>query len=139
MTSRSGCIATKRRSTGSSWRRHRRIWRRSGAASAAAGELLVRDRSAAAPEPARSDDIDVRRRKALSRMMARVVEELPADAVFGTSKVTRAIRERWGAKLRRQPDPRSVATTLRRWSQAGRLVRVREGRAHSEGLFRKKS
>lgn len=72
-------------------------------------------------------------------MMARVVEELPADAVFGPSKITRAIRERWGAKLRRQPDPRSVATTLRRWSLSGRLVQVREGRAHNEGLYRKKS
>lgn len=109
------------------------------AASAAAGELLVRDRSVAAPAPARSDDIDVRRRKALSRMMARVVEEMPADAVFGTSRITRAIRERWGAKLRRQPDPRSVATTLRRWALSGRLVQVREGRAHNEGLYRKKS
>ena len=109
------------------------------AASVAAGELLVRDTSVATQKPEPAEDVDVRKRKALSRMVARVVEELPADAVFGTSKVTRAIRERWGAKLRRQPDPRSVATTLRRWSQAGRLVHVREGRAHSEGLFRKKS
>lgn len=109
------------------------------AASTAAGELLVRDRSIAAPQPQRNDDIDVRRRKALSRMMARVIEELPAETVFGTSDVTLAIRERWGSKLRRQPDPRSVATTLRRWVQADRLVQIREGRAHSEGLFRKKS
>jgi hypothetical protein len=109
------------------------------AAAAAAGELLVRDRSIAAPAPQRNDDIDVRRGKALSRMMARVIEELPADAVFGTSDITLAVRDRWGSKLRRQPDPRSVATTLRRWVQADRLVQIRQGRAHSEGLFRKKS
>ena len=110
------------------------------AASVAAGELLVRDTSVqvAAQEPGPADDIDIRRRKALSRMMARVIEELPADAVFGAKSLTWTIRKRWGAKLRRQPDPRSVATTLRRWAQDGRIDQVREGRAHNEGLYRKR-
>ena len=109
------------------------------AAAAAAGELLARDRLVATPQAQRNDDVDVRRGKALSRMMARVIEEMPADAVFRTSEITQAIRERWGAKLRRQPDPRSVATNLRRWALDGRLVQVRAGRAHNEGLYRKKS
>ena len=109
------------------------------AASAAAGELIERDRSVVAQAPPRNDDVDVRRGKALSRMMARVIEEMPADAVFRTSEITQAIRERWGSKLRRQPDPRSVATNLRRWAVDGRLVQVRAGRAHNEGLYRKKS
>lgn len=106
-------------------------------ASSAAGDLLVHDKSVAAPAPA-SADVDVHRKKSLSRMMALVIEELPADAVFGPTHLTEAIRQRWGAKLRRQPDRRSVATTLRRWAQDGRIEQVREGRAHSEGLYRKK-
>lgn len=108
------------------------------AASAAAGELLVRDTSVAAPAPGPADDIDVRRKKSLSRMMARVIEELPPDAVFGATSVTQAIQRLWGPKLRRQPDPRSVATTLRRWAAAGEIDQVREGRAHNEGLYRKR-
>lgn len=106
------------------------------AASTAAGELPVRDTSVAAPTPGPVEDIDVRRKKALSRMMARVIEELPSDAIFGATSLTQAIQRRWGAKLRRQPDPRSVATTLRRWAQDGRIIQVREGRAHNEGLHR---
>ncbi|HEX5715405.1 MAG TPA: hypothetical protein VF179_04550 [Thermoanaerobaculia bacterium] len=108
------------------------------AASVAAGELLVRDRSVEAPAPTPAEDIDVRRRKSLSRMMARVIAELPPDAVFGARSLTSTIQRRWGAKLRRQPDPRSVATTLRRWAQDGRIAQVREGRAHNEGLYRKR-
>jgi hypothetical protein len=107
-------------------------------ASVAAGELLVSDTSVATLTPG-PDDVDIRRKKSLSRMMARVVEELPPDAVFGATSVTAAIQKRWGAKLRRQPDPRSVATTLRRWAMDDRLDQVREGRAHNEGLYRKRS
>lgn len=107
-------------------------------ASVAAGELLVRDRSVVAAPASPPADIDVRRRKSLSRMMALIIEELPADAVFGATTLTRAIQKRWGAKLRRQPDPRSAATTLRRWATDGRIVQVREGRAHNEGLYRKR-
>lgn len=109
------------------------------AAAAAAGELLESDRSVAPPPSRSDDDIEVNRKKALNRMMARVIEDLPPDAVFGATSVTEAIQRRWGAKLRRQPDPRSVATTLRRWANDGRLRQVREGRAHNEGLYRKRS
>ncbi|HWM91124.1 MAG TPA: hypothetical protein VN493_10185 [Thermoanaerobaculia bacterium] len=108
------------------------------AAAVAAGELLERDKSVAPPSPGPADDLDLRRRKSLSRMMARVLEDLPPDQTFGATTVTRAIQERWGAKLRRRPDPRSVATTLRRWALDGRIDQIREGRAHNEGLYRKK-
>ena len=107
-------------------------------ASAAAGDLLVTDKSVAAPSPVPVQDVEIHRKKALSRMMARVIEELPADAVFGPSHLTHAIQKRWGPRLRRQPDRRSVATTLRRWALDGRIEQVREGRAHNEGLYRKK-
>jgi hypothetical protein len=107
------------------------------AASVAAGDLLESDKSVAAPPAWPADEIEVNRKRALNRMMARVLEDLEPDATFGATSLTRVIQARWGAKLRRQPDPRSVATTLRRWAAAGGIVQVREGRAHHEGLYRK--
>jgi len=79
-------------------------------AAEAAGELLEDAKLAALP-PAQPDldDADLIRKRSLSRMVARVVEGIPADQTFGAHAVTRQIQERWGAKLRRRPDPRSVA------------------------------
>lgn len=107
------------------------------AVAGAAGDLLQTDNSVAAPPTAPADDVEVNRKRSLNRMIARVIEDLGPDATFGATSVTRAIQARWGAKLRRQPDPRSVATTLHRWALAGQIVQVREGRARHEGLYRK--
>jgi hypothetical protein len=107
-------------------------------AAEAAGELLDHAKQAALPPPPPElDDADLIRKRSLSRMVTRVVEGIPADQTFGARAVTREIQERWGAKLRRRPDPRSVAATLRRWAMAGRLHQVREGRAYYESLYKK--
>ena len=105
-------------------------------AAEAAGELLEHAKLAATP-PAQPDldDADLVRKRSLSRMTARVVEGKSPDEVFGARAVTREIQERWGAKLRRRPDPRSVAATLRRWAAAGRIHQVREGRSYYESLY----
>jgi hypothetical protein len=109
-------------------------------AAEAAGELLEHARLAAAPpQQPDLDDADLIRKRSLSRMMTRVVESLPPDQTFGARSVTREIEKRWGAKLRRRPDPRSVAATLRRWAAAGRLHQVREGRAYYESLYTKQA
>jgi len=107
-------------------------------AAEAAGELLEHAKLAAAP-PSLPDlgDADLIRKRSLSRMVARVLEGLSPDQTFGAKTVTREIQERWGAKLRRRPDPRSVAATLRRWALAGRIHQVREGRSYYESLYRK--
>ena len=106
-------------------------------ASLSAGELLERDGSLAqlAAEPEAATDFPGKR--SLSRMVAQVLEGWPPDQTFGARAVTREIEKRWGAKLRRRPDPRSVAATLRRWAAAGRLHQVREGRSYYESLYRK--
>lgn len=70
-------------------------------------------------------------------MVTRVVEGKSPDETFGARAVTREIQKRWGAKLRRHPDARSVAALLRRWALTGRIHQVREGRAHHESLYRK--
>ncbi len=72
-------------------------------------------------------------------MIARLLEGKAADEVFGPSAVTKEVHERWGAKLRRKVDPRTVAATLRRWAVAGRIHRTREGRAHYESLYVKRA
>lgn len=108
-------------------------------AAAAAGELLDRARPGAPPQAAKDTDEDLGKGRPLSRMIARVLEDKRPDEVFGPSGVTHEINKRWGPKLRRKPDPRTVAATLRRWAVAGRIHRTREGRAHYESLYVKKA
>ncbi|HWM94172.1 MAG TPA: hypothetical protein VN493_25670 [Thermoanaerobaculia bacterium] len=105
------------------------------AAATAAGDLLDLDKTAALPEP--DADVEFARKRSLSRMIARVLEGRASDATFGARSVAQEIQERWGARLRRRVDPRSVAATLRRWAVSGRIHQVREGRAHYEALYRK--
>ena len=108
-------------------------------AAQAAGELLDRARPGSPPPSAKDADEDLGKGRPLSRMIARVLEDKRPDEVFGPAAVTAEINKRWGAKLRRRPDPRSVAATLRRWAVAGRIHRTREGRAHYESLYVKKA
>ncbi len=100
----------------------------------AVGKLLQRDK----PPPSEQEiDPELDKRRSLSRRVALVVEGRAADQTFGARSVTWEVQQRWGAKLRRRADPRSVVTTLRRWTLARRLHQVREGRAHYESLYSK--
>lgn len=103
-------------------------------ASQAAGQYLDQPRPGAPPSPAPEIDIDPRK-GSLSRMIAIVLETREPGEVFGARAVTAEIRRRWGAKLRRKVDPRSIGATLRRWAAAGKLEVHREGRAHYEALY----
>ena len=80
-------------------------------------------------------DIDLNKGRALSQMITRILEAKAPDEPFGASGVVKEIQERWGTKLRRPVNLRTVATTLRRWAAAGRLHQVREGRAFNESLY----
>jgi hypothetical protein len=104
-------------------------------ASVAAGEILDRSRPLAAPAVAANGDEDFGTGRTLSRMIARVLESKAPDQTFGANGVTAEIQKRWGAKLRRRVDSRTVSATLRRWAAAGRIRCTREGRAHYEGLY----
>jgi hypothetical protein len=106
-------------------------------ASLSAEELLERDKSLVKPSAEPDAQVDLGGKRSLSRMMAKVLEGKAPDEIFGARAVTWEIQERWRAKLRRRPDPRSVAATLRRWRVAGRIHQVREGRAYYESLYRK--
>ena len=100
------------------------------AAARAADEIL---QAASASQEALGEEDDPG--KGLSRMIGRVVEGKGPEEAFGASTVTKEIHERWGSKLRRKVDPRSVGAALRRWAAAGRIHRVRNGRAHVESLY----
>ena len=106
------------------------------AASLSAEEILERDKvpTRPAPEPREADFL---KKRPLSRMVEKVLEGRPDDQTFGARSITREIQERWGAKLRRRPDPRTVAATLRRWAASGKIHQVREGRSYYESLYRK--
>jgi hypothetical protein len=105
------------------------------AAARAAGEMLGADGTGSAAPPSQEEDDDLGQGRPLSRMIARIVEGKGPLEVFGASAVTQEIHERWGSKLRRRVNPRSVAATLRRWAVAGRIHRVRSGRAYFESLY----
>src|SRR5262245_10174971 len=106
--------------------------------SAAAEELILRSRLAAAS--AEDDaELDVNKGHALSRMIRRVLDGKAPDEAFGPSAVTKEINKRWGAKLRRKVNKRTVAATLRRWAVRGRIHRTREGRARYESLYVKQA
>jgi len=104
-------------------------------AAAAAGEILDRSRSLAAPGTGRNEEEDLAKGRTLSQMIARVLEDKAPNQNFGANGVTEEIHKRWGAKLRRRVNPRTVSATLRRWAAAGRIRCTREGKAHYEGLY----
>ena len=104
--------------------------------STAAEEMIVRSRLAAAEDDA---EMDVNKGRALSRMIRRVLDGRAPDESFGPTAVTREINRRWGAKMRRKVNKRTVAATLRRWAVRGRIHRTREGRAHHETLYVKRA
>lgn len=107
------------------------------AAGETAGEILVDFKTSASapaplPENFRAGDWHW-----LSRLINAVVESKAPGETFGPTKVTREIQERWGSKLHQRVDRRSVSATLRFWAHAGRLRKVREGRAYYEALYTK--
>jgi uncharacterized protein DUF3253 len=110
------------------------------AASEAAGELLERSGAGAAPPAAaKEEDQDLGKGRPLSRMIARVLEGKKPDETFGPREVTKEINQRWGSKLRRRVDPRTVSATLRRWAARGRIHCTRKGRAYHEAQYLKKA
>ena len=68
-------------------------------------------------------------------IVTRVLDSKAPDETFGAAALAREITRRWGPKLRRRVDARSVAVTLRRWAAAGRIHLAREGKAYAESLY----
>jgi len=71
----------------------------------------------------------------ISRAVARVALSWPEGEPFGGAHVAAEVNRRFSAKLRRPIDGRLAAVTLRRMSAAGKILRLREGKAHHQALY----
>lgn len=101
------------------------------AAAAAAGEFVSRQGPAAEPEAG----FEPGPKTGLSLLIDQVLKGKAPDETFGAAEIAQEIDRRWGAKLRRRVDRRSVSAALRRRALAGRLRLVREGKAHQQSLY----
>jgi hypothetical protein len=101
------------------------------AAADAAGELVARPREKTAVD----DSIPSGKWAVLSRLVARIVATKGPIESFGANQITREIEERWGDRLKRRVDPRSVAAKLRRMARTGHIHQLRAGRAFHEALY----
>jgi hypothetical protein len=101
------------------------------AAADSAGELVARPRE----EPAVDDSIPSGKWAVLSRLVARIVATKGPIEPFGANDITREIEARWGDRLKRRVDPRTVAAKLRRMARTGRIHQLRAGRAFHESLY----
>lgn len=101
------------------------------AAADAVGELVARPRE----EKAVDDSIPPGKGAVLSKLVARVVAGKGPIEAFGATEITREIQERYGARLKRKIDVRSIAAKLRRMARIRQIHQLREGRAFHEALY----
>jgi cell pole-organizing protein PopZ len=102
------------------------------AASEAAGELVARSQLPSKPQ---EDDLPPGASVLVSRLAARVVATKAPGETFGGASIAREVNQRYGKRLRRPAQARTVATALRRMAAAGRIRQIQEGRAHHEALY----
>jgi len=110
------------------------------AAAEAAGELVTRARQARKEkEKTAVDDSIPAGKNVLSKLVARIVSGKDMEETFGATVITRELLERYGTRLQREVDVRSVAAKLRRMTRDRQIHRVREGRSFHESLYRRGS
>lgn len=105
--------------------------------SAAVGELIADVRLARRPDSALPEKVTRGKGHWIAVLLERVIEAKEPGEAFGATSLIAEIEELWGARLRHEIDPRSAATTLRRWAADGLLEVVRKGTSHREGLYAK--
>lgn len=71
----------------------------------------------------------------LSKLVARVVAAKGPAEPFGASGVTHEIQERYGSRLKRKVDVRTVAAKLRRMAGSQLIHQTREGRSFHESQY----
>lgn len=77
----------------------------------------------------------VGKRLMTSKLIARVVRGYGESETFGASRVAAEANRRYGDKLNRPVDARTVSTVLRRLRDAGELHQVRPGTAAHEAVY----
>jgi hypothetical protein len=100
-------------------------------AAAAAEEVVTR---VPQEDPARQEDEDARVQiTTVAKLIVRVVAA--RTGTFGATAVAQEINQRFGRRLGRPLDSRTVSVTLRRLNDSGRIHLVREGKAFHEALY----
>jgi hypothetical protein len=110
------------------------------AAADAAGELVTRaleKKQREKEEEKVVDDSIPAGKTVLSKLVSRVVFARDMEETFGATDITQEIQERYGTRLKRKIDVRSVAAKLRRMARGRQIHRVREGRSFHESLYRR--
>ena len=102
------------------------------AAAEAAEELVARTQLP--PKPL-DDDLPPGAPVLVSRLAARIVATKTPSETFGATSITSEINQRYGKRLRRPADSRTVATALRRMAAAGRILQIEKGRGPREGVY----
>jgi hypothetical protein len=108
------------------------------AAADAAGELVTRARQVRKEkEKTAVDDSIPAGKNVLSKLVDRIVSGKDMEETFGARDIAREVQERYGARLKRKIDVRSVAAKLRRMAWSRQIHRIREGRSFHESLYRR--
>jgi len=83
-----------------------------------------------APEPPRPAKLTLP-----SRLVARLVNELPAGEIFGSRRVAVEVNQRYARELRKPMDARLASAGLRRLVANGTLRLAQKGTAYHEALY----
>lgn len=70
-----------------------------------------------------------------SRLVAKILEEIPKGEVFGASRLAAEVNRRFGRALRKPANPQLASAALRRLHANGLVHRVQEGSGRSEALY----
>jgi len=104
------------------------------ASASGAAEIAARRKAPEPPpeEPPRSSGPSLP-----SRLVARVVEDLPEGETFSPSRIADEVNRRYPRELRRPIDSRLASTALRRLLAYGEIHLVEKGLPHREAIYRR--
>ena len=102
------------------------------AVAGAAAEIASRVPSVTPPPAEEETPADTTVR---SKLVERLVAGLPADEVFGPSRIAAELNRRYSQSLPRPADARFASTTLRRLLADGVIRLVQKGSPHHEALY----
>lgn len=103
------------------------------ATAGAAAEIAARTLPAAAQE----EEIPPGTRVSRSRLLARVMADIPPGQPFGARQLVAEVNRRFGKALRKPANLPLASAALRRMLASGKIQLVRKGAAHREALYAK--
>lgn len=103
------------------------------ATAGAAAEIAARTLPAATQE----EEIPPGTRVIRSRLLARVMADIPPGQPFGARQLVAEVNRRFGKSLRKPANFPLASAALRRMLANGKIRLVREGAAHREALYAK--